>query len=122
MTRNGKIARLPQAVREVINQRLADGEPGKALVTWLNGRPEVMAVLDRDFGGRGILEQNLSKLRQGGFVDWQRHLESLEIALNPTQSDPIRPNPTQSDPIRPNPTAEKKSEQRNQKRGDDGQR
>ena len=78
MTRNGKIARLPRAVRELINQRLADGEPGKALVTWLNGLPEVVAVLDRDFGGRGITEQNLSEWRQGGFVDWQRHQESLE--------------------------------------------
>jgi len=78
MTRNGKIARLPRAVRELINQRLADGEPGKALVAWLNGLPEVVAVLDRDFGGRGITEQNLSEWRQGGWVDWQRHQESLE--------------------------------------------
>ena len=53
MTRNGKIARLPRAVRD----RLADGEPGKALVTWLNGLPEVVAVLDRDFGDHGSTEQ-----------------------------------------------------------------
>jgi len=112
MTRNSKIARLPQAVRELINQWLANGEPGKALSTWLNGLPEVMAVLDRDFGGRSITVQNLPEWRQGGFVDWQRHQESLEIAPNPTESDRIRPNPTESNRIQPNPTAKKRASNR----------
>src|SRR6267142_2931446 len=34
--RNTKIARLPEAIREPLNQRLDDGEPGNQLVAWLN--------------------------------------------------------------------------------------
>jgi len=45
MTRNGKIARLPAAIREELNQRLFDGEPAKPLIEWLNGQPRVQAVL-----------------------------------------------------------------------------
>ena len=78
MTRNGKIARLPAQVRKELNQRLDDGEPGKQLVAWLNGLPEVRNVLERDFPGRVVTEQNLSEWKQGGFLDWQRHQESLE--------------------------------------------
>jgi hypothetical protein len=32
MTRNGKIARLPQAVRDELNQRLQDGRKGVELI------------------------------------------------------------------------------------------
>ena len=77
MSRKGKIARLPRAVREELNLRLDDGEPGSKLVPWLNGLPEVKAVLQRDFGGREVTEQNLSEWRQGGFLDWQRHQEAM---------------------------------------------
>jgi len=34
--RNGKIARIPLEIREQLNCRLADGEPGNRLVEWLN--------------------------------------------------------------------------------------
>ena len=76
MTRLGKIARLPRAVREELNRRLADGEMGKGLVEWLNALPEVQAVLQAQFGGRALTEQNLSGWKQGGFEDWQRHEEA----------------------------------------------
>jgi hypothetical protein len=72
----GKIDRLPRAVRVQLNQRLAEGELGKALVEWLNGLAETQAVLARDFGGRAINEQNLSEWRRGGFADWQRNEET----------------------------------------------
>ena len=39
MTRHGKIARLPLEVREELNRRLENGEPGDRLVEWLNGMP-----------------------------------------------------------------------------------
>ena len=78
MTRLGKIARLPLAVREELNRRLADGEVGKHLVGWLNALPEVGAVLAAEFAGREINEQNLSDWRQGGFEEWQRHQEARE--------------------------------------------
>jgi len=73
MTRNGKIARLPRAIRDELNRRLADGGIGSRLVTWLNSLPEVQQVLKTGFGARPINEQNLSEWRQGGFEDWLRH-------------------------------------------------
>ena len=60
MTRNGKIARLPLAIREQLNRRLQDGEPGTQLVEWRNGLPEVQAVMQAQFNGRPIGEPNLS--------------------------------------------------------------
>jgi hypothetical protein len=40
MSRNGKIARLPQQIREQINRRLENGEEGKQIAEWLNTLPE----------------------------------------------------------------------------------
>ncbi len=76
--RTGKIARLPKAVRDRLNQRLADGESGEALLEWLHSQPEVLEVLARDFEGRPILKQNLSEWRMGGFRDWEARQERLE--------------------------------------------
>ena len=39
MARTGKIARLPDDIREQLNRRLNDGEKGKKLVMWLNSLP-----------------------------------------------------------------------------------
>ena len=50
-TRRGKIARLPLAVREELNSRLRNGEPGKDLVLWLNSLPAVQEVLAAQFQG-----------------------------------------------------------------------
>lgn len=62
MTGNGKIARLPRDIRNQLNRRMADGETGVRLVEWLNGLPAVRAVLEQEFGGREINEQNLERL------------------------------------------------------------
>jgi len=78
MTRNGKIARLPREIREQLNRRLEDGEPGPQVLSWLNEHPNVRRILERDFGGRPVNEQNLSEWRQGGFRDWQRHQQSCD--------------------------------------------
>src|SRR4051812_39971876 len=51
MNRNGKIARLPEDLRQELNERLCDGEAGTSLVAWLNGLPEVQAVMAAEFGG-----------------------------------------------------------------------
>ena len=80
MTRIGKIARLPRALREQINHRLEEGEPGVDIVAWLNALPEVQAVLQAEFAGRPIKEQNLSEWKQGGYRDWQKHQEALALA------------------------------------------
>src|SRR6266404_8641814 len=79
-TRNGKIARLPLAVREELNRRLDEGEQGKKLVAWLNGLPTVQAIAATEFGGKAIREQNLSEWKQGGYRDWLAKQEALEIA------------------------------------------
>jgi hypothetical protein len=69
-TRNGKIARLPLEIRERLNCRLADGEPGNRLVEWLNSNPDVMKVMAEQFEGRLITENNLSEWRAGGYEEW----------------------------------------------------
>src|SRR5437660_6234145 len=79
-TRNGKIARLPLAVRQELNRRLDEGEQGKKLVVWLNGLPEVQAIMTAEFGGKPITEQNLSEWKQRGYRDWLAKQEALEIA------------------------------------------
>jgi hypothetical protein len=78
-TRNGKIARLPRAVRQELNRRLDDGEQGKKLVPWLNALPEVQAVVAAEFAGKPIREQNLSEWKQGGYRDWVTQQEALEM-------------------------------------------
>ena len=77
-SRNGKIARLPRLIRNQLNTRIEDAEPGPALLKWLNGLPEVQELLARDFESRPINEQNLSDWRQGGFRDWQRNQQINE--------------------------------------------
>ena len=77
MSRTGKIARLPQPLREELNHRLENGEPGKNLADWLNTLPEVTALLATHFENRPISEQNVSDWRHGGFVAWQLHRDLL---------------------------------------------
>ena len=77
MTRTGKIARLPPAVREELNRRLREAEPGGPLLEWLNALPEAKAVLAAQFDGQPISKQNLSEWRLGGFRDWERHQDAL---------------------------------------------
>ncbi len=79
MTRLGKIARLPREVREQLNRRLQDGEPGKRLVDWLNSLPETRTLLEAEFSGRPVSEQNLSEWKQGGYRDWLRQQEACEL-------------------------------------------
>jgi len=88
MTRNGKIARLPKAIREELNKRLLDGQQGKQLVEWLNGLPKVQAVMQKEFEGHPISEQNLSAWKQGGYVAWeagQRMLDTVWSVMDSTQ-------------------------------------
>jgi hypothetical protein len=77
MTRTGKIARLPVAVREEVNRRLLDGEPGSKILPWLNGLEAVLRILDEHFGEEPITPQNLSEWRQGGYADWLARREKI---------------------------------------------
>ena len=83
--RNGKIARLPLALREQLNHRLADAELGEPLLAWLNALPEVQAILAAQFGGNPISKQNLSEWRAGGFLAWQIRAEFLGQAQDLAQ-------------------------------------
>jgi hypothetical protein len=80
MTCTGKIARLPYEIRDQLNRRLRDGEPGRQLVAWLNGQPEVQRVLATGFGGRPINEPNLCAWKAGGYQSWLAQQEALTQA------------------------------------------
>jgi hypothetical protein len=72
---------LPRDIREQLNRRLDDGEPGVQLATWLNSLPEVQAVLPDE-------DQSDTEASAGEVPD-------AEPAA-PTGSDRIRPNQTRS--------------------------
>jgi hypothetical protein len=77
-SRTGKIARLPLAIRQQLNQRLQNGERGKDLVQWLNSLPEVQAVLVAQFQGQPIVAQNLSRWKLGGYEVWEEEQTTLQ--------------------------------------------
>jgi hypothetical protein len=87
LCRHGKIARLPHAVREELNQRLLDGESGRSLILWLNGLPQVKAALKREFGGCAINEVNLSDWKKGGHRDWVAKKEAEALMADTLGED-----------------------------------
>jgi hypothetical protein len=84
--RTGKIAQLPDAIREELNARLAEGEGTEPILAWLNGHAEVQAHLQARHEGSPITADNLSRWRQGGFAGWaenkkmQESLEAMTMA------------------------------------------
>ena len=80
MSRIGKIARLPEQIREQINCRLQDGEGGPSILAWLISTEEVKTVLAQQFGGRKITASNLSDWRLGGYRDWETQQITLDEA------------------------------------------
>src|SRR5947209_8917380 len=84
---NGKIASLPRPIQDELNQRLEKNEKGSRLRAWLNGLPEVQAVLKADFDGTAITQQNISDHRRHGFLDWQARQQALEFASNLNADD-----------------------------------
>ena len=84
-TRTGKIARLPKATRDELGRRIENGELGKPIVDWLNGLPPVQELLEEQFGGRPVSEQNLSEWKQGGHPEWLRQQETLSLVSQLTE-------------------------------------
>jgi hypothetical protein len=78
MTRTEKIARLPRDIRNQLNRRLQDGEPGNRLVEWLNSLPEVQTAQSPKSGENLLSGQNLSEWEQGGYRDWLAQQAALE--------------------------------------------
>ena len=99
---NGKIGRLHGAIREQLNQRLADGEPARTVLVWLNALPEVQSVLAARFAGRPVSEPNLSRWRTGGYQLWLKERERRavvrELSEN-VQPDKIKAEAEQIDAI-----------------------
>src|SRR5580692_12354012 len=79
-THIGKIGRLSKDCREELGRRIEDGKTGKEIVDWLNGLPDVQAVLREKFEGHLINEQNVSAWRQAGHVEWLRRQTAQECA------------------------------------------
>lgn len=75
--RTGKIGRLPLAIRDEVNRRLRNNEPGPKIIAWLHAQPEVLAVLDEHFAEQPISPQNLSEWRQGGYGEWLAQQEKV---------------------------------------------
>ncbi len=83
----GKIANLPRPIQDQLNQRIEKGEQPKSLLPWLNSLPEVQAVLQADFGGLAVSQQNFSDHKRHGFLDWQARQQALEFAANLNADD-----------------------------------
>ena len=78
MNRTSKFTRLSEPLREELNQRLRNGEPGNNLLHWLNQLPEVIALVEEHYGGNLISPQNLSDWNQGGYREWLARQEMRE--------------------------------------------
>jgi hypothetical protein len=88
-TRNGKIANLPNDIREQLNLRLLEGETGRELAAWLNGLPEVQSILHLHFNGAPISEVNLTSWRQGGYLQWFTERECFDSARALADGDSV---------------------------------
>jgi hypothetical protein len=88
MTRTGKIARLPLAIRQQLNQRLQDGQKARQIVEWLNSLPEVQAVMAAAFNGKPIEEYNLSRWKSGGYESWEQEQCTREAATAMIEGSP----------------------------------
>lgn len=80
MARTGKIARLPLAIREELNERLQENENGQTLLAWLNGLEAVKERINDPKSGwdaQPINDANLSLWRSGGFVEWLADREKI---------------------------------------------
>jgi len=71
--RTGKIARLPEEIRNQVNELLDDGIEYPRIVDWLSEQ-----------GYPGFNHMNISRWKDGGYQDWLRHyarLDELELKL-----------------------------------------
>jgi hypothetical protein len=78
MARQGKIARLPHALREEVNLRLMDGQTSGVILSWLNAEGQAMKVWEAHFEGMAASPQNLSEWRSGGYREWIARREKAD--------------------------------------------
>jgi hypothetical protein len=75
----GKIARLPEDIREQLNKRLLDGLGGNEILAWLNDLPAVKEILAAQFSGVPVNHENLSNWRHSGYERWRRHQRTQDL-------------------------------------------
>ena len=78
MARQGKVARLPHALRQEVNRRLLNGDTARSIVEWLNDHDDAKQTLDTYFHGQPFNPQNISEWRSGGYRDWLKKKEKVE--------------------------------------------
>jgi hypothetical protein len=79
--RNGKIARLPLAIKTELNERMRNGEKSPGLLAWLNSLPAAKEVLAAEFESSELNGDNLSRWRRGGYQDWLEEEQTKEAAV-----------------------------------------
>jgi len=81
MSRDARIARLPECIRREVNRHLEKVETGQQIADWLNTLPEVNALMAAEFDGQPIIEANVVTWELGGYGNWKAHQEALEAAV-----------------------------------------
>jgi len=89
----GKISRLPKRLRDQVDLRLANSQPAKTLLPWLNSLPEVQEILKTHFKGQPIRANNLTEYRKRGFRRSELRQSALEFAAeaHPDLQPPNQP-------------------------------
>src|SRR5580765_1857500 len=87
----GKLSRLPVHLREQLNLRLANNEPAKTLLPWVNSLPELQAILKDHFDAEPVSDQNLSDYRQHSFRKWEMRQAALEFSAEAKTDLPAQP-------------------------------
>lgn len=76
--RRGKVARLPLAVRDMVCERLLQGESARKVLPWLNALPGVKEFLGAEYAGEPVNDANLSAFRHGYYAEWLARRERVE--------------------------------------------
>lgn len=77
-TPQGKIGRLPHAIREQVNARLLNNEPARKILEWLNATAEQTWVCAEYFNAEEVTAKNLSDWKVGGYRKWLARRERLD--------------------------------------------
>jgi hypothetical protein len=76
---SGKIARLPDDIREQLNKRIFDGQGGREILEWLNALPVVKEILAAYFSGFPVNHENFSNWRHSGYERWFRYQRTQNL-------------------------------------------
>ncbi len=80
MSNPGKIARLPSAIRDQVNERLDQTQNPDAILAWLNSHPDVQPFISDHFQGHPISKQNLSQYKTHSFRAWKLRRDAVDFS------------------------------------------